>query len=78
MEAPTSTDLRLPTSNIPVCAALFQELLSSLLTYSTIVSINSTVTVKAFPATVVLEVRYIFVIVLFMVERKLLLQLVSV
>lgn len=42
------------------------------------VFINSTVTVKASPATAVLEVRYIFVIVLFMVERKLLLQLVSV
>lgn len=43
-----------------------------------VVFINSTITANAFPATVVFEVRYIFVIVLFMVERKLLLQLVGV
>lgn len=43
-----------------------------------VVFINSTIPANAFPATVVFEVSYIFVIVLFMVERKLLLQLVGV
>lgn len=80
-------DLRLPpvtTSDIQIKLLHFpahsQELIHTRLHSfrHVVVFINSTIPANAFPATVVFEVRYIFVIVLFMVERELLLQLVGV